>query len=305
MEVLLKIELMAEEKDLVDPMEKILLFTNFPVIDLKIGLDKPENVAKYYDELTRLKQATKKLGMNEEYLRYYSVLVKSSRANDNDRLECLKELKEQSLSTTSDKKLWDRIHADMIDICNLLYNSWAYSEDNFKQLQEYYGMAGDTEGVNKCTVKLADLEKERLKREKKERFDRNWGLTVGFEPFKTLFNGGKQACYFAEVTALGHYQGLLYNTFNGLTDKGRFYSLFKKNDEPGGSYGYSGYEASYWLHLFGLGNDILWEQFVLEYRYGNYKFDPLSNATLLNRSTNAADYTGITLKPLTTAIFKK
>jgi hypothetical protein len=212
-------------------------------------------------------------------------------------LEYLKEV-EHYLSTTSDNELLDNIHADMVDVCNLLFDSWAYSSESFEQLKAYYDMAGNTEGVNKCCEKLAELEKERLKREKKERFDRNWGLTVGIEPFKTLFNGGKQGCYYADITALGHYQGIRYCNFEGLTDKGRFSSLFKKNEDPGGSYGYSGHEASYWIDLFSLGHGFLWEQFVLEYRYGNYKFDPLSNATLLNRSTNTADLTGVTVNPI-------
>lgn len=307
---ILEIELKAEERktkqastknDIISTMEKTLLLQNLLLIDLTMDLDKPDFVSVHRDELMRLKQATRILELNDMYQQVYTALVKSSGSTDEERWEYLEEMKRLVLSTSSNLDLMDRIDRDMLEIGNRLADSF-HVEDSFeepyKRLMAYYELAEDKAGVKKCQDALATIETNRIKREKREAFQRSWGLSVGFAPIKTLFYGGKQASYFVDIKTFGLSHGARYCRFDGFTDNYRFYSWVVSKDKPGGSYTYSGYEASYWLGLFSMRNDFVFQRLCLEYRFGNYEFEPLTNATLLNRSTGEVALTGVTLNPV-------
>jgi len=284
-----------------DALSRLALLEKLMIIELGMELDKPAYVVKQFDELTRLKEATRILELNDMYQKVYTVLVKSSRSTDEDRWKYLEAMKNLAQLSTTDEDLMENMTSDMTDVCNQLFDACQIqevSEDQFKRLQAYYASVGCKEGTTKCLNAVATIDSLRLKREKNEAFQRKWGLSVGFAPIKTLFFGGKQASFFADIKTFGINQGVRYCSFDGFTDNYRFYSWLINNKKPGGSYVYSGYEASYWFALFSMRDEFVQQRLCLEYRYGHYDFEPLTNATLLNRSTGESALTGITVNPV-------
>ena len=163
-------ETRSNTSELIKTLNRTSIIQQVLVIELGLDRANSEEVVKNYTELTRLKNALLKLELFENYQRIYTMLVKSSRATDEDRWTYLELMKNLGQSTTSNDELLDNIHSDMIEMCNRLFDALLPqegSEDKYTRLQAYYDVVGEKNGVTKCREALVSIETLRQKREKK------------------------------------------------------------------------------------------------------------------------------------------